>query len=92
MYFKILTLQELIEYKMLRYHKTEKLNSIQNYFTMFFKSIQEMCTNLDSLKMKIIPNKYIKMERKRQSVFLFSSFGRMKDNFKALSKIHRSCV
>ena len=84
MYFKILTLQELIEYKMLRYHKTEKLNSIQNYFTMFFKSIQEMCTNLDSLKMKIIPNKYIKMERKRQSVFLFSSFGRMKDNFKAL--------
>ena len=69
MYLKILTYQEIIQFKMFNFFKKNKLTLINEYFTMFMKDIEEIISNLKKIKSNNVNLLELK-QRKKESFFL----------------------
>ena len=69
MYLKILTYQEIIQFKMFNFFKKNKLTLINEYFTMFMKDIEEIISNLKKIKSNNVNLLELK-QRKKGSFFL----------------------
>lgn len=70
-YFKILTYQEIIQYKIYKYFKNNKLKQIYDYFTLFIKEIEEIIINLKNIKLNKFES-FDDIQRKRESFLNYS--------------------
>ena len=80
-YIKILSYQKIIQYKIYKYFKEEKINKLKKYFSIFINDIQEIITNLN----KINSNKKNNEPIKRRS-FLYFKVESIKDKKRYLKQ------
>lgn len=86
MYLKILTYQEIIQYKLFSYFKKNKLKQINEYFTMFTKDIEEIISNLQKIKSN--SNNMMELRQRKKGSFIFVREEKKvkKDNIKYLKE------
>ena len=70
MYIKILSYQEIIQYKIYKYYKEKNLNKINKYFIIFIKYIQEIINNINYINPSINFNNQNDFIRERRASFL----------------------
>ena len=86
MYLKILTYQEIIQFKMFNYFKKNKLALINEYFTMFMKDIEEIISNLEKIKSNKDNLSDLKQRKKGSFFFVREEKKVKKENIKYLKE------
>ena len=86
MYLKILTYQEIIQFKIFNYFKKNKLNLINEYFSMFMKDIEEIIRNLEKIKSNHANLLELKQRKKGSFFFVRDEKNVKKENIKYLQE------
>ena len=86
MYLKILTYQEIIQFKMFNYFKKNKLKQINEYFTMFMNDIEEIINNLGKIKSNNVNPSELKQKKKGSFFFVREEKKVKKENIKYLKE------
>ena len=84
MYLKILTYQEIIQFKMFNYFKKNRLKHINEYFIMFMKDIEEIISNLEKIKSNKVNSLELKPRKKGSFFFVREEKKVKKENIKYL--------
>ena len=86
MYLKILTYQEIIQFKMFNYFKKNRLKYINEYFIMFMKDIEEIISNLEKIKSNKVNSLELKPRKKGSFFFIREEKKVKKENIKYLKE------